>query len=106
MKCYTDISVDDYVVIQESQHFLNFRCSRSNVILNINTHLGAVTWLRRLDADHSPRRPVLAPGSVHVGFMVDSVGHFFELSNCLLSIPFRHGPLYSYHVEDEQRACW
>jgi hypothetical protein len=33
----------------------------------------AVPWLRRLVAGLSPRRPVFAPKSVHVGFVVDKV---------------------------------
>jgi hypothetical protein len=39
----------------------------------------AVPWLRRLVAGLSSRRPGFDPGSVHVGFMVDSValGHVF-----------------------------
>jgi hypothetical protein len=33
----------------------------------------AVPCLRSLDSDLSPRRPGFAPGSVHVGFVVDKV---------------------------------
>jgi hypothetical protein len=33
----------------------------------------AVPWLRRLVAGLSPRSPVFAPRSVHVGFVVDKV---------------------------------
>jgi hypothetical protein len=33
----------------------------------------AVPWLRSLVADLSPRRPGFAPGSIHVGFVVDKV---------------------------------
>jgi hypothetical protein len=38
-----------------------------------------VPWLRSLVAGLSPRRPELAPGSIHVGFVVDRValGHVF-----------------------------
>jgi hypothetical protein len=32
-----------------------------------------VPWLRRLVAGLSPRRPEFDPGSVHVGFVVDTV---------------------------------
>jgi hypothetical protein len=32
-----------------------------------------VPWLRRLVAGLSPRRPGFAPGSVHVGFVIDKV---------------------------------
>ena len=35
--------------------------------------LWAVSWLRRLVAGLSPRRPGFDPGSVHVGFVVDKV---------------------------------
>jgi hypothetical protein len=34
---------------------------------------GAVPWLRSLVAGLSPRRPGFAPGSFHVGFVVDKV---------------------------------
>jgi hypothetical protein len=33
----------------------------------------AMSWLRSLVAGLSPRRPGFAPGSVHVGFVVDKV---------------------------------
>jgi hypothetical protein len=33
----------------------------------------AVPWLRSLVAGLSPRRPGFAPGSIHVGFVVDKV---------------------------------
>jgi hypothetical protein len=33
----------------------------------------AVAWLRSLVAGFSPRRPGFAPGSIHVGFVVDKV---------------------------------
>jgi hypothetical protein len=38
-----------------------------------------VPWLRRLVAGLSPRSPVFAPWSIHVGFVVDKValGHVF-----------------------------
>jgi hypothetical protein len=32
-----------------------------------------VPWLRSLVTDLSPRRPGFAPGSIHVGFVVDKV---------------------------------
>jgi hypothetical protein len=35
--------------------------------------LMAVPWLRWLVAGHSPRRSGFAPGSIHVGFMVDKI---------------------------------
>jgi len=38
-----------------------------------STTARAVPWLRRLVAGLSPRRPGFAPGSVHVGFVVDKV---------------------------------
>jgi hypothetical protein len=34
---------------------------------------GAVPWLKRLVAGLSPWRPGFAPGSIHVGFVVDRV---------------------------------
>jgi hypothetical protein len=33
----------------------------------------AMPWLRSLVVGPSPRRPGLAPGSIHVGFVVDKV---------------------------------
>jgi hypothetical protein len=33
----------------------------------------AVPWLRSLAAGLSPRRPGFAPGSIHVGFVVDKM---------------------------------
>jgi hypothetical protein len=35
--------------------------------------VGVVAWLRRLVVGLAPRRPWFAPGSVHVGFVVDKV---------------------------------
>jgi hypothetical protein len=42
----------------------------------------AMPWLRSLVAGLSPRRPVFAPGTIHVGFVVDKValGQGFPLS--------------------------
>jgi hypothetical protein len=37
------------------------------------TYMKALPWLRRLVTGFSPRRPVFAPRSVHVGFVVDKV---------------------------------
>jgi hypothetical protein len=40
---------------------------------NINSNLEAVPWLKRLVAGLSPRMPGFAPGSIHVGSVVDKV---------------------------------
>jgi hypothetical protein len=39
----------------------------------VTVHLLAVPWLRRLVVGPSPQRPGFDPGSVHVGFLVDTV---------------------------------
>jgi hypothetical protein len=69
-----------------------------------------VTWLRRLVAGLSLLRPGFAPGSVHVGFVVDKMAlvlvslrviRFFTVN----IIP----PLLSiliYHLKDEHQARW
>jgi small ligand-binding sensory domain FIST len=41
------------------------------IISRILWELKAVVWLRRLVTGLSPRRPGFAPGSVHVGLVVD-----------------------------------
>jgi hypothetical protein len=41
--------------------------------MTTNTVTWAVPWLRSLVAGLSPRRPGFAPGSIHVGFVVDKV---------------------------------
>jgi hypothetical protein len=38
-----------------------------------NYQIRAVPWLRSLVTGLSPRRPGFAPGSIHVGFVVDKV---------------------------------
>jgi hypothetical protein len=52
----------------------------------------AVSWLRRLVAGLSPRKPVFDPGSIHVGFVVEKVAlgqvFFFEYFGFPLSISF------------------
>jgi hypothetical protein len=45
---------------------------RKRLWLVLSQHL-AVPWLRRLVTGLSPRRPGFAPGSVHVGFVVDKI---------------------------------
>jgi hypothetical protein len=51
---------------------------------------GAVSWLRRLVAGISPRRPGFNPGSVHVGFVVDKValGQVFPPSTSVFPCQF------------------
>jgi hypothetical protein len=61
---------------------------------------------RRLLAGLSPRRPMFAPGSDHVGFVVDEValGQVFGQSSSVFPVslipPWLHTQLY--HVEDGQ----
>jgi hypothetical protein len=51
-----------------------------------------VAWLRRLAATLSPRWPGLAPGSLHVGFVVDKVAllQVFDIITPWLSILIYH----------------
>jgi hypothetical protein len=66
----------------------------------------AMQWLTRLVAGLSPRSSRLAPGSIHVGFVVDKVAlqqvflrvfRFF-----LISLSFA---ILIYHLGDEQYVC-
>ena len=70
-----------------------------------------VSWLKRLDEDHSSRRHGLEPNSVHVGFVVDKVApvqvflrvlRFFPAS----TIPsLRHSQLH-LHVAVQLGETW
>jgi hypothetical protein len=51
----------------------NFFSSLSSMYSLHSVLLEAVPWLKRLVAGLSPRRPGFAPGSIHVGFVVDKV---------------------------------
>jgi hypothetical protein len=44
-----------------------------DVLVEIQRYGRAVPWLRSLVTGLSPRRPRFAPGSIHVGFVVDKV---------------------------------
>jgi hypothetical protein len=70
----------------------------------------AVPWLRLLVAGVSPRRPWFAPGSVHVGFVVDEVAPGQVFLRALLCSPVYIIPLWfsihTYHLEDEHYARW
>jgi hypothetical protein len=63
-------------------------------------------WLRRLVASLSPWRTGFAPGSIHVGLMVDKVelGHVFlrVLRFSPVNATFYCRSLHSYHLGDEQ----
>jgi hypothetical protein len=59
-----------------------------------------VWCLKQLDTGLSPRKPRFAPGSVHVGFMVDKVtlGQvFLEFFGFPLSKSFQHCSILIYH---------
>jgi hypothetical protein len=62
----------------------------------------AVPWLRSLVASRLPRRPGFAPGSIHVGFLVDKValGQVFllVLRFSPVSISFQCCCPNSYHL--------
>jgi hypothetical protein len=68
--------------------------------------LRAVPWLRRLVVGLSPRRPGFAPGSIHVGFVVDKLvlGQVFlrVLRFSPVNISFHRRSPNSYHLGDEQ----
>jgi hypothetical protein len=69
-----------------------------------------VPWLRRLVADHSERRHGFAPGSAHVGFVVDKVALRQVFVLVLLFSPVSIIPpqlsIVIYHLGDEQKARW
>jgi hypothetical protein len=66
----------------------------------------AVPWLRQLVAGLSPWRPRFAPGSVHVGFVVDKMafGQVFSPSSSVfpINIITPWPSMLMYHLEDEQ----
>jgi len=66
-----------------------------------------VPWLRRLVAGLSPRRPGFAPGSVHVGFVVDKVALGQVFLRVLRFSPVSIIPpwfsILIYHLGDEQQ---
>jgi hypothetical protein len=69
----------------------------------------AVPWLRRLVADLSSRRPGFALESVQVGFVVDKVALGLVFSDFFafpLPLSFHRGPMFMYHLGDEQLAQW
>jgi hypothetical protein len=69
--------IEDYVQILKMAAELTLsnivHVNRVETRGNYMYHL-AVPWLRSLVAGLSPRRPGFAPGSIHVGFVVDKVG--------------------------------
>jgi hypothetical protein len=68
----------------------------------------AVPWLRSLVSGLSPRRLGFAPGSIHVGFVVDKValGQVFlrVLRLFFLNISFRRRSPNSYHLGNAEYA--
>jgi hypothetical protein len=66
----------------------------------------AVPWLKRLVTGLSPQRPGFAPGSIHVGFVVDKVALGRFLSEyfgfpCRYIIP----PLLHIHLSPPHEVC-
>jgi hypothetical protein len=91
---------------RRNNHTQEFSPNES-ILTNRNTSL-AVPWLRSLVAGLSPRRPVFAPGSVHVGLVVDKVAlgqvflRVFQFSPVNRSF-HRRSP-NSYHLGNAQYA--
>jgi hypothetical protein len=50
-----------------------FSCFLADLLFTNSIFIWALPWLKRLVAGLSPRRPGFAPGSIHVGFVVDKV---------------------------------
>jgi hypothetical protein len=82
-----------YIII-----FYNFIASMRSV--------WAISWLRQLVTGPSLWRPVFAPGSINVRFVVDKValGQVFlqVLQFSPVNISFYHHSPKSYHLGDEQ----
>jgi hypothetical protein len=64
-----------------------------------------VPWLKRLVAVLSPRRPGFAPGSIHVGFVVDKValGRFSPRTS--VSPADTIPPLLHIHLSPPHEVC-
>jgi hypothetical protein len=92
----TTLMIDiKYQSVKREQLFVLLLSTRETFV---HTHK-AVPWLKRLVADISPRRAELAPGPVHVGFVVHSVALrqvFLRVLRFTLSISSRHGSSHSY----------
>jgi hypothetical protein len=65
----------------------------------------AVPWLKRLVVGLSPRRPGFAPGSIHVGFVVDKValGRFSPSTS--VSPANIMPPLLHIHLSPPHEVC-
>jgi hypothetical protein len=65
--------------------------------------LRAVSWLRRLVAGLSPRRPGFDTGSVHVGFVVHNVALGQVFPRVLRFSPVNIIPLVLHYLEERKK---
>jgi hypothetical protein len=83
--------------VKPKVHYRAHKCSSLDYILG-----QAVPWMRSLVAGLSPRRPGFAPGSIHMGFVVDkvSLGQVFlrVLRFYPVNISFHRRSPNSYHL--------
>jgi hypothetical protein len=76
------------------------------IIITFTASSKAVPWLKRLVAGLSPRRPGFAPGSIHVGFMVDSVALGQVFLRVLRFSPVNIiPPLLHIHLSPPHEVC-
>ena len=80
----------------------------SNEIYNAEYELmleRAVSWLRRLVAGLSPRRPGFDSGSVHVGFVVDKVSLGQVFPRVLRFFPVNSIPTVLHYTKKTKKAA-
>jgi hypothetical protein len=72
-------------------------------LLNVlnSCYVRAVPWLKRLVAGLSPQRPGFAPGSIHVGFVVEKVALGSSSVSPANIIP----PLLHIHLSSPHGVC-
>jgi hypothetical protein len=101
--------VDSYGVTTRKIIIDIFTALRASDLNNIVCYVyfsRAVQWLKRLVTGLSPRRPGFAPGSIHVGFVVDTVAlrHVF-LRVLRFSRTNIIPPLLHIHLSPPHEVC-